>query len=452
MIRRRLAAFAALALGFGALVLMIVLAVIEFPRGALRLALLALAVAAAWHGLVSRGALRVLGFGVAALLAVCIVVLLITGEPVLVLALVAALSLGLAAGSYAFYVPVALPPAPRPVHPVLFLNPRAGGGKVERFHLPDEARARGIEPIALTPGTDLEQLVRWTLDHGADAVAMAGGDGSQGVVAGIAAERGLPYACIPAGTRNHFAADLGVDRNDVAGALDAFVDGSERLVDLGEVNGRTFVNNVSLGVYGEAVQHAGYRGAKIRTLLDTVPDVLGSGRQPDLRWRDPDGNEHEGGAAIVVSNNRYRFEYAVRPGPRPHLDEGILGVMVLGLPGGEAPARAWTTPSFEVHAHARVPAGVDGEALVLDPPLRFRIRPIALRCRIARKHPGAAPSTFAPDGAWAVFRALAGIAAGYDRLHGEASAAGSSRRPNSSDAGSSTQASPGETSPLSWMV
>src|SRR5690606_6473876 len=104
------------------------------------------------------------------------------------------------------------------------------------------------------------------LDGGADAVAAAGGDGTQAIVAEIAAERGVPFACIPAGTRNHFALDLGVDREDPVGALDALVDGGERRVDLPLVNGRTFVNNVSLGVYADAVARREYRGAKLRTL------------------------------------------------------------------------------------------------------------------------------------------------------------------------------------------
>ena len=117
---------------------------------------------------------------------------------------------------------------------------------------------------------------------------MAGGDGSQAIVAAVAAELDLPYACVPAGTRNHFALDLGVDRDDVVGALDAFVDGGERRVDLAEVNGRVFVNNVSLGLYAEAVQRPGYREAKIRTILDTVPDMLGRrAAELDLRWRGP---------------------------------------------------------------------------------------------------------------------------------------------------------------------
>ncbi|HEY6099143.1 MAG TPA: diacylglycerol kinase family protein [Anaeromyxobacter sp.] len=294
--------------------------------------------------------------------------------------------------------PSVLPPAPRPLRPVLFYNPRSGGGKVARLRLPEEARARGMEALALTPGADVEQLVRRALDAGADALAVAGGDGSQALVAGIAAERGLPYACIPAGTRNHFALDLGVDVDDAVGALDAFVDGCERRVDLGEVNGRAFVNNVSLGLYGEAVQRAGYRSAKLRTVIETVPDVLGPGRKPDLRWRGPDGNEHEGAVAIVVSNDRYRFERPVGTGLRSRLDDGVLGVAVLGSPGGEAPGRAWSAPSFEVDAHAPVPAGVDGEALVLAPPLRFRARPAVLRCRVSRRHRGASASSFAPDG------------------------------------------------------
>ena len=187
---------------------------------------------------------------------------------------------------------------------MLFYNTRSGGGKAERFAVAEEARARGIEPIELKPGDDLETLVRGAVDRGADALAMAGGDGSQAIVAAMAAERGLPYACIPAGTRNHFALDLGVDRDDVVGALDAFVDGGERTVDLAEVNGRVFVNNVSLGLYAEAVQHEGYRDAKLRTLLDTVPDVVGpERRRPRPALERAGRGRARSGAVILVSNN-----------------------------------------------------------------------------------------------------------------------------------------------------
>jgi hypothetical protein len=299
---------------------------------------------------------------------------------------------------------------------VLFYNPKSGGGKAEKFHLADEARARGIEPIELKLGTDLEQLVRGAVADGADALAMAGGDGSQAVVAMVAAEHGLPYACIPAGTRNHFALDLGVDRDDVVGALDAFVGGREKRVDLAEVNGRVFVNNVSIGLYAEAVQREGYREAKLRTILDTLPEVLGpEGRGLDLRWNGPGGPEHSSGAAILVSNNRYRLGRAVGSGTRPRIDDRLLGIAVASPPGEgrrliERPWQEWSSPAFEVDADRPIAAGIDGEAVTLDAPLRFRILPAALRVRIAAAHPGASPSAAMPEGAWETVLALARIA------------------------------------------
>jgi hypothetical protein len=248
---------------------------------------------------------------------------------------------------------------------------------------------------------------------------MAGGDGSQAIVAMIAAERDLPYACIPAGTRNHFALDLGVDREDVVGALDAFVGGAERRVDLAEVNGRVFVNNVSLGLYADAVQRAGYREAKIRTLLDTVPDALGPDAEPPrLHWRGPGGDES--GAAVLVSNNSYRLGRALSSGTRPRLDRGRLGIAVFEpTPGAAGGARAgarwlqqWSSPAFELRSDAPVPAGIDGEATVLEPPLQFQILTQALRVRIAPHHPGASPSALEPDAPLETIVALTKIALG----------------------------------------
>jgi diacylglycerol kinase family enzyme len=306
-----------------------------------------------------------------------------------------------------------------PQRPVLFFNPKSGGGKAEHFKVAAEARARGIEPIELGPPWDLERLVRDAVSGGADGLAMAGGDGSQAVVASIAAELDLPYACIPAGTRNHFALDLGVDRDDVVGALDAFVDGGERRVDLAEVNGRVFVNNVSLGLYADAVQRSGYRDAKLRTILDTVPEVLGpEGTGLDLRWTGPGGHEHGSGAAILVSNNRYRLGRAVGSGTRPRIDDGLLGITVLGAPTGgrrpQQPWREWTAPAFEVGAEHPVPAGIDGEAVKLQPPMRFSILPGVLRVRIAPHHPGASPSALLPERLGPSLHALARIAIARD--------------------------------------
>ena len=259
---------------------------------------------------------------------------------------------------------------------MLFYNPKSGGGKAERFQVAREARARGVEPIELHLGDDLATLVRDAVENGADAVGVAGGDGTQAIVAAIASEHGLPYVCVPAGTRNHFALDLGVDRDDVVGALDAFTKGGERLVDLAEVNGRVFVNNVSLGVYAEAVQREGYRDAKLRTIAETMPTVLGPGGDVlDLRFSGADGREQKTSAVVLVSNNAYRLGRAIASGTRPRMDAAMLGITVIGAGAprdGEKRVQQWSAPSFEVRSDGPVAAGIDGEALKLDPPLRFR--------------------------------------------------------------------------------
>ena len=421
MTRRRLLAVAALVL-VSLAVLLALGYVADDPQQAFGLLLtLSLGVVAAGYGLVRRGVVRVIALVLAGLLFLGALEQLADSRLAERLVLAGTLWLGICAARAAFLIHAPLPKAVRPRRSVLFLNPRSGGGKAERFKLADEARKRGIEPVELRRNDDLATLANAAVDEGADGLAMAGGDGSQAIVAAIAAERGLPYACIPAGTRNHFALDLGVDRNDVVGALDAFVDGGERVVDLAEVNGRVFVNNVSLGLYGTAVQRDGYRAAKLRTLLDTVPDVLGpAGRPPHLRWTEPHGESRSSGSMLFVSNNRYRLGRVSGSGTRPRLDDGQLRIAAVGAPtrrGWERllprrPWREWSARDFEVHSAEQVAVGIDGEAAILAAPLRFRTLPSALRVRIARTHPGASPSAAMPDGTWQFFRTLLSMAAG----------------------------------------
>ena len=287
----------------------------------------------------------------------------------------------------------------RPVQParrpVLFINPRSGGGKAARLSLPQRAVELGIESIVLKPGQDLAELVAEAVDRDADLLGMAGGDGSLAAVASAACAHDLPFVCVPAGTRNHFAHDIGVLRHDVVGALAACTRALERRIDVAEVNGRVFLNNVSLGIYADAVRRPDYRSAKLRTLLAAAQEALGGQVSTSgIYVTDDAGREHDNPAVVLVSNNPYGLDHALAPGTRAHLDSGRLGVIVLERPAGRRSRRdrAWAAPSLAVAAPAPVDAARDGEAIGLDPPLRFAIRHRALRVRISSRHPGVSPS------------------------------------------------------------
>ena len=271
--------------------------------------------------------------------------------------------------------------------PTLFLNPKSGGGKAARIGLVERARERGIDVIVLHPGDDLATLVADAVARGSDALGVAGGDGSLAVVAAAALAHDLPFVCVPAGTRNHFALDLGLDRHDVVGCLAAFTDGVERRIDVAEVNGRLFLNNVSLGIYGDAVRQPAYRDAKARTLLETAAHVLGpSAAAVDLQLVDDRGRAHRNPAVVLVSNNPYSLEPPHALGTRARLDSGQLGVIVLDtMRTRQSPGLTWTTARLEVAARAPVHAGIDGEPIDLTPPLRFVIRSRALRVRISSR-------------------------------------------------------------------
>ena len=305
-------------------------------------------------------------------------------------------------------VPPAQVVAPR--HPVLLMNLKSGGGKATRYRLAEECAARGIEAIVLQPGDDLRQLAKDAIARGADVIGMAGGDGSQALVATVAAEHGVPHVCVPAGTRNHFALDLGLDREDVVGALDAYFDGVERRVDLAEVNGRVFVNNCSMGIYAKIVQSESYREAKLKTAADMLPDLLGPEAKPfDLRFAGPAGSQYDTAHLLMVSNNPYELDHIAGRGTRGRMDLGTLGVVAARIAGpGEAVTfvaleaagrirtfqgwREWETPTFRVDSGGPIEIGIDGEALLLEPPLIFDSRPGALRVRIPGHAPGVAPA------------------------------------------------------------
>ena len=318
-----------------------------------------------------------------------------------------------------------------PQHAVLLCNPWSGGGKVEQFGLVERAAELGVETVLLDHGLDLEQLARDAVARGADCLGMAGGDGSQALVASIAVEHDLPFVCVSAGTRNHFALDLGLDRDDPRLSMEAFRDGTERRVDYATVGDRFFVNNVSLGVYAAIVQEGGYREAKVETARQKLPEILGAQAEPfDLQFTTPEGEQIDGAILIMVSNNPYVMGISPDSAQRRRLDTGELGVFAVTTQTGAAAARLiagaalgrrtrspfwheFSASEFEIRSRSgSAAAGVDGEALQLDTPLRFRIHAGGLRLFVPADNPAAASRRAARE---VDLNNLLAIATGRDR-------------------------------------
>jgi diacylglycerol kinase family enzyme len=312
------------------------------------------------------------------------------------------------------------PAEPPPRHPYLIMNPKSGGGKVEKFDLKRRAEERGAE-VFLIDGSepvDVAKVAREAVAQGADLLGVAGGDGTQALVAGIAAEHGIPFVVISAGTRNHFALDLGLDREDPSACLGALSDGVELRVDLGVINGQTFVNNASFGAYAEVVETPAYRGDKLNTTLNLLPDLLQGQRGVRLSAR-ADDTEIRSPQALLVANNPYGTGDIAGLSRRARLDAGVLGVIGVKvrnvqqavdlLRGRRAVGvRVLSTKKIEITADApQIPVGVDGEALSMSTPVVCTISPGALRVWVPRDRPGIVPPK--PPINWARLWHLAGI-------------------------------------------
>lgn len=390
------------------------------------LAGLVVCAAGLWWFLAHRGAVRLLG------------ALFVVGAPVGVLVLFAQGDLWqtalasslcwaatLACGRAALRrarpeLPQQATPARPPARPVLIMNPKSGGGKVGRFGLAERARELGARVILLDPSApaDVAALAREAVAGGADLLGVAGGDGTQALVAAVAAEHDLPFLVISAGTRNHFALDLGLDRDDPSRCLDALTDGEELRVDLGDVAGRPFVNTVSFGVYADVVQRPEYRDDKAGTALSLMPDLLADKATGRLDAR-ADDTALSSQQALLISNNPYAPSDELGGGGRRiRLDRGVLGVLAFRV---EGPAQAadlalWgsrskgltvlTAHRVEVTSAAdEIAVAVDGEALRMRTPVVCTLRPGALRVRVPRDRPGVVVP--APPVDWRVLIALA---------------------------------------------
>ncbi|WP_309096042.1 diacylglycerol kinase family protein [Streptomyces sp.] len=407
--RQRWAARGALAAAASAVLLPLVTGGL---RGLLLLAVtlvgLALTAAALWWVLSRRGAVRMAAATLALVAPVSLITLFATANLLWVVFL--SLLLWCAAvwsGRYALRSTGLRPVrareyrTPPPQRPFLLLNPRSGGGKVGKFQLKEKAEALGARVVLLDPDQhqDVTALARAAVADGADLLGVAGGDGTQALVAAVAAEHGLPFLVIAAGTRNHFAMDLGLDRDDPATCLDALTDGVELRVDLGFAGGRPFVNNASFGVYGAVVQSPGYREDKVGAALERLPELLTRQSGPRLTAV-ADGTTIADPQAVLVSNNAYRMDDPFGFGRRERLNSGRLGVLAVRVDSAVEAAELLLSPRPEgltalTAQHVVVQAdepqlevGLDGEALTMPAPVHCRIARRALRVRVPRDRPG----------------------------------------------------------------
>jgi diacylglycerol kinase family enzyme len=262
----------------------------------------------------------------------------------------------------------------------------------------EEARRLGVEAHVLREGEDASEVAGRAAAEGAEALGMAGGDGSLGTVASVALERDVPFVCVPFGTRNHFARDLGLDGEDPIAALAAF-QGQERRIDVGVVTERLFLNNVSLGLYASFV-HDPKRKTRNRLMafLRMVPAAMGRSRRPLRVSFEIEGRREQYSALVVlVSNNAYRLESLAGLGERASLEEGLLYAYVVEAVSRRALlavlARAAfgdvnraeglverSATAFRIEgSRPGLHAAIDGEPVALEAPLEFEIRPRALR-------------------------------------------------------------------------
>lgn len=284
--------------------------------------------------------------------------------------------------------------------PFLIINPKSGSGRAMKANIPELARAEGIQVLMLEPGGSLTGLVRAAVDSGATILGMSGGDGSLGVAAAAAMRHDLPMVALPGGTRCHFARDIGLDPEHMADSLRSF-GGREIHIDAAEINGRTFLNNASFGLYADVVGRPGYRERKLGSTLDVLGSEATAGGYP-LKFHDGDRRQRKRAVMVLVGVNRYETLNVLELGSRRRLDEGVLqvtaiyrleqslmtqlaGAMNLMGSASKHPddVAQWVAPEFTIAGAAgKLAAGVDGELVEFDSPVHLKLLPRRLRLMV----------------------------------------------------------------------
>lgn len=286
--------------------------------------------------------------------------------------------------------------------------PPAGGDRLGRVRSAFEAAGVEAEILALG-GAKLAAAARQAVRSAADAVVAGGGDGTVSAVAGALAGTATPLGVLPLGTLNHFAKDLGLPLV-LEEAARVVAGGVTRPVDVGEVNGHTFINNSSIGVYPHIVRERDELRLRLwrNKWLALLPACLSVLRRfPLVEVRLAAGPEAEQLATplLFVGNNQYEPNLLAVRG-RTSLDGGELGVYLVTGRGRSTLLRlAWRSlvgrldqdrdfrrlclPALRVDTpRRRLAVAADGEVLSLRPPLEYRVRPRALRVIVPSRATG----------------------------------------------------------------
>ena len=304
----------------------------------------------------------------------------------------------------------------------VLLNARAGNQNATAVQLVADAfRAAGADvDVRPIEGASIAREAAAAVTRGSKVVVVAGGDGTVSAAAAALAGSDAALGILPLGTLNHFAKDLGIP-HDLGEAARVIAAGRATSVDMGEVNGRLFINNASVGMYARlisertAMQRIGrrkwlahalaavrvwrrYRRLRVEIRTGKGEGERGKGEE-ERRGKGDEGERGKGKVRtpfVFVGNNQYQLS-GLELGRRETLDGGRFHVcmapgmsrggvvrMIIAAVFGDVSIiegfESFTAPSVTLDADVgRLEASIDGEAVMLDNPLTFHIRPRVLK-------------------------------------------------------------------------
>jgi diacylglycerol kinase family enzyme len=284
---------------------------------------------------------------------------------------------------------------------IVILNTSSGSNRIEDLpdHLAGLFKAAGAPAhiVPLSAPAEAPAAARSAVDRGADVVVAAGGDGTVNSVASVLVGSNVPLGVIPRGTLNHFARDAGIPV-DLQRAVDTVAHGRVTRVDVGEVNGRVFLNNSSIGIYPsivverEALRHQGYW--KWTAFAVATVRILRHYRGVVVRITAGESTHTARTPFLFVGNNQYRVE-GRHLGARDRLDSGrlfaylaprvhardlpkLLGRALIGREHDTLESFAAVMLRVDTPERRRLRVATDGEVVVMSTPLNYRVRPSAL--------------------------------------------------------------------------